>query len=85
MFSAKLLLALGFVVVAVSAGPMGGQGAGPFGGQGGPFAELEKSLTEEQKQQIKAIFTDESSTKQQIQDNIQAFFEKIGGEALVSF
>ena len=79
MLSSKfvILAAVGFVAF-VAAGPMGG------GAMGGPFAELEKSLDETQKADLKAIFTKEGLTKQQIHDEIKAYFTKIGGDALVS-
>uniref|UniRef100_A0A914YND6 Uncharacterized protein n=1 Tax=Panagrolaimus superbus TaxID=310955 RepID=A0A914YND6_9BILA len=78
MSSFKVILA--FCLIAfVSAAPMG------MGGEfGGIFGDLQNSLNDEQKQQLKDIFSNEALTKQEIQDQIKAYFEKIGGDALVS-
>lgn len=75
----KSIIILG-IIGAVCAGPMGGHPGGPHGG---PFGELEKSLTDEQKQQLEAIFKNETATKQQIQDGVAAFFQNIGGDVAV--
>uniref|UniRef100_A0A914YFH7 Uncharacterized protein n=1 Tax=Panagrolaimus superbus TaxID=310955 RepID=A0A914YFH7_9BILA len=93
MFSSKFLLAFGVVIALAAANPMNGPGGpggpgGPFGGHGGPggpFADLEKILTEDQKAALKAIFQNDSATKQQIFDGIKAYFEGIGGEAAAKF
>ena len=61
-------------VAAVSAGPMGG-----------PFGELEQGLNEDQKQQLHTIFKNDAWTKQQIQDQVKAIFQGIGGDVAVSF
>uniref|UniRef100_A0AC34FHY8 Uncharacterized protein n=1 Tax=Panagrolaimus sp. ES5 TaxID=591445 RepID=A0AC34FHY8_9BILA len=48
---------------------------------GGIFGDLQNDLNDEQKQQLKAIFTNDALTKQEIQDQIKAYFEKLGGDA----
>uniref|UniRef100_A0AC35FY86 Uncharacterized protein n=1 Tax=Panagrolaimus sp. PS1159 TaxID=55785 RepID=A0AC35FY86_9BILA len=78
----KSIFAIAFVV-AVSAGPMMGGGMGP-GGPGGPMKDLENGLSDAQKQQLQAIFKDDSLTKQQMKDNLKTFFDGVGGDAAVS-
>uniref|UniRef100_A0AC35FFF3 Uncharacterized protein n=1 Tax=Panagrolaimus sp. PS1159 TaxID=55785 RepID=A0AC35FFF3_9BILA len=76
----KSIFAIAFVV-AVSAGPM----MGGHGGPGGPMKDLGNGLSDAQKQQLQAIFTDDSLTKQQMKDNLKTFFDGVGGDAAVSF
>uniref|UniRef100_A0A914QAJ0 DUF148 domain-containing protein n=1 Tax=Panagrolaimus davidi TaxID=227884 RepID=A0A914QAJ0_9BILA len=76
MSSFKIILA--FCLIAFAA-------AAPIGEFGGIFGDIEKTLNDEQKQQLKAIFTNDALTKQQIQDQIKEYFEKIGGDALNKF
>uniref|UniRef100_A0AC34G0U5 SXP/RAL-2 family protein Ani s 5-like cation-binding domain-containing protein n=1 Tax=Panagrolaimus sp. ES5 TaxID=591445 RepID=A0AC34G0U5_9BILA len=77
MASFKIILAC-CLIAFVSAAPIGGE-------FGGIFGDLQNSLNDEQKQQLKAIFTNDALTKQEIQDQIKAYFEKIGGDALNKF
>uniref|UniRef100_A0AC35ERP7 SXP/RAL-2 family protein Ani s 5-like cation-binding domain-containing protein n=1 Tax=Panagrolaimus sp. PS1159 TaxID=55785 RepID=A0AC35ERP7_9BILA len=53
----------------------------PFGGP----AELEKDLSEEQRQKLHEILENNSETKQQIKDNLQSFFDEIGGNISANF
>lgn len=77
MSSFKIILAFCLIIAFAAAAPIG-----EFGG--GIFGDIEKTLNDEQKQQLKAIFTNDALTKQQIQEQIKEYFEKIGGDALVS-
>uniref|UniRef100_A0A914PK93 SXP/RAL-2 family protein Ani s 5-like cation-binding domain-containing protein n=1 Tax=Panagrolaimus davidi TaxID=227884 RepID=A0A914PK93_9BILA len=53
----------------------------PFGGP----AELEKDLSEEQRQKLHEILENNTETKQQIKDNLQSFFDEIGGNISANF
>uniref|UniRef100_A0A914QCS9 Uncharacterized protein n=1 Tax=Panagrolaimus davidi TaxID=227884 RepID=A0A914QCS9_9BILA len=46
---------------------------------------FKKDLDELHLKQLLVIINDKTSTKQQIKDNIQTFFEEIGGEIFVKF
>uniref|UniRef100_A0AC34F8Z5 SXP/RAL-2 family protein Ani s 5-like cation-binding domain-containing protein n=1 Tax=Panagrolaimus sp. ES5 TaxID=591445 RepID=A0AC34F8Z5_9BILA len=50
-----------------------------------PMRDLENELNEEQKQEFKAIFQDDSLSKEQRRQKVKEFFEKIGGDTLTKY
>lgn len=78
MVAFKIILTVCVCTVAMG-GPMG-----KMGSLGGPFKEIENALTEEQKQQLKAMVHNDTATKQQIKDGMDAFFDQLGGEQSMS-
>ena len=78
MASLKIVFAFGLIAFAAAHPMMGG------GEHMDPFTQLKSILNDEQQQQLKAIWENDALTKQQVQDQIKAYFENLGGEALVS-
>uniref|UniRef100_A0AC34FB42 SXP/RAL-2 family protein Ani s 5-like cation-binding domain-containing protein n=1 Tax=Panagrolaimus sp. ES5 TaxID=591445 RepID=A0AC34FB42_9BILA len=89
MFVVKILpvfvVLLGISCFANAQGFGSGEGGRGGGGGGGgfmrAFGEISQELTPQQRQQVKTIFMDPSTPKYITKQKLQAFFQRIGGNA----